>query len=100
MCSPPSLLSGQSETLTATVAALVPGAGIPTGTVTFFVDSASYATFNQSQWPAGGQWVFDHPFFIILNVAVGGTWPGSPDATTQFPQQMLVDYFLFYSKSQ
>ena len=68
------------------------------GTVRFFVDSNNYATFTQAQWPAGGQWVFDHPFFIILNVAVGGSWPGSPDATTQFPQQMLVDYVRVYSK--
>jgi beta-glucanase (GH16 family) len=36
--------------------------------------------------------VYAHPFFIILNVAVGGGWPGSPDTTTVFPQQMLVDY--------
>lgn len=62
------------------------------GTVRFYLDSDNYATFTQSQWPAGGQWVFDHPFFIILNVAVGGNWPGSPDSTTSFPQQMLVDY--------
>jgi beta-glucanase (GH16 family) len=68
------------------------------GTVSFFVDANNYATFTQAQWPAGGQWVFDHPFFIILNVAVGGVWPGSPDATTQFPQQMLVDYVRVYSK--
>lgn len=62
------------------------------GTVRFFLDSNNYATFTQSQWPSGGQWVFDHPFFIILNVAVGGSWPGAPDSTTSFPQQMLVDY--------
>jgi len=68
------------------------------GTVRFYVDANNYATFTQSQWPAGGQWVFDHPFFIILNVAIGGNWPGSPDATTQFPQQMLVDYVRVYSK--
>jgi beta-glucanase (GH16 family) len=68
------------------------------GTVRFYVDSNNYATFTQAQWPAGGQWVFDHPFFILLNVAVGGSWPGSPDATTQFPQQMLVDYVRVYSK--
>jgi beta-glucanase (GH16 family) len=68
------------------------------GTVSFFVDSNNYATFTQAQWPAGGQWVFDHPFYIILDVAVGGVWPGSPDATTQFPQQMLVDYVRVYSK--
>ena len=40
----------------------------------------------------GKRWVFDHPFFIILNVAVGGAWPGSPDARTVFPQTMLVDW--------
>jgi beta-glucanase (GH16 family) len=69
------------------------------GVVRFYVDSNNYATFRQSQWPAGGQWVFNHPFFIILNVAVGGTWPGTPDTTTQFPQQMLVDYVRVYTKT-
>lgn len=68
------------------------------GVVRFYVDTNLYATFTQSEWPAGGTWVFDHPFFIILNVAVGGTWPGSPDSTTQFPQQMLVDYVRVYTK--
>ena len=68
------------------------------GTVRFYVDSNLYATFTQSQWPAGGTWVFDHPFFVILNVAVGGNWPGSPDSTTVFPQQMLVDYVRVYTK--
>jgi beta-glucanase (GH16 family) len=68
------------------------------GTARFYIDSNLYATFAQSQWPAGGVWSFDHPFFIILNVAVGGSWPGSPDKTTVFPQQMLVDYVRVYSK--
>lgn len=40
----------------------------------------------------GNAWVFNKPFFMILNVAVGGHWPGPPDDTTQFPQRMLVDY--------
>lgn len=66
--------------------------------IRFYVDSNNYATFNKANWPANGAWVFDHPFFIILNVAVGGNWPGSPDATTQFPQQMLVDYVRVYTK--
>lgn len=43
-----------------------------------------------------GPWVFDNEFFIILNSAVGGDWPGPPDATTEFPQQMLVDYVRVY----
>jgi beta-glucanase (GH16 family) len=69
-----------------------------TGIVRFYVDSNLYTTFTQAPWPSGGTWAFDHPFFIILNVAVGGTWPGSPDATTVFPQQMLVDYVRVYTK--
>lgn len=68
------------------------------GIIRFYVDTNLYATFTQSQWPSGGTWVFDHPFFLLLNVAVGGTWPGSPDNTTQFPQQMLVDYVRVYTK--
>ncbi|MEZ0326729.1 MAG: family 16 glycosylhydrolase [Fimbriimonas sp.] len=44
------------------------------------------------------KWVYDHPFFIILNVAVGGNWPGYPDASTVFPQRMLVDYVRVYKK--
>jgi beta-glucanase (GH16 family) len=67
-------------------------------TVRFYVDANLYATFRSSDWPAGGQWVFDHPFFIILNLAVGGVWPGNPDASTKFPQSMLVDYVRVYTK--
>jgi beta-glucanase (GH16 family) len=66
--------------------------------VRFYVDANLYATFNSSQWPAGGKWVFDHPFFIILNLAVGGNWPASPDASTKLPQSMLVDYVRVYTK--
>jgi beta-glucanase (GH16 family) len=46
--------------------------------------------------PRGTKWVFDHPFFLLLNVAVGGGWPGDPDASTMFPQQMVVDYVRAY----
>ena len=41
---------------------------------------------------AGHTWVYDHPFFIILNLAIGGVFDGKPNAATVFPQQMLVDY--------
>jgi beta-glucanase (GH16 family) len=41
---------------------------------------------------------FDHPFFIILNLAVGGSWPGYPDETTMFPQFIFVDYVRVYQK--
>ena len=66
--------------------------------VRFYVDSNLYASVDSSQWPAGGKWVFDHPFFIILNLAVGGNWPGSPDDSTNFPQSMLVDYVHVYTR--
>jgi beta-glucanase (GH16 family) len=66
------------------------------GIVRFFVDRELYATFTPSRLPAGMKWVFDHPFYIILNVAVGGDWPGPPDSTTVFPEAMLVDYVRVY----
>jgi len=49
----------------------------------------------QTRTPAdlnGNQWVFDHPFFIIVNLAVGGDWPGDPDGSTPFPGQLVIDY--------
>ena len=46
-----------------------------------------------------GDWVFDHPHFMLLNLAVGGLWPGYPDATTKLPQQLLVDYVRVYRRT-
>jgi beta-glucanase (GH16 family) len=66
--------------------------------VRFYADGNLYATRTPADLPAGTRWVFDHPFFVILNVAVGGRWPGSPDATTTFPQRMRVDYVRVYSR--
>ncbi|MFG3266246.1 discoidin domain-containing protein [Streptomyces bobili] len=43
-----------------------------------------------------GPWIFDHPHYLILNLAVGGDWPGPTDATTPFPSRMLVDYVRVY----
>ena len=67
--------------------------------VRFYVDGLLYKTRTPADLPIGTSWVFDHPFFIILNVAVGGYWPGNPDATTVFPQQMLVDYVRVYQRA-
>ena len=64
--------------------------------VSFYVDGTLYWTVTPSMLPAGATWVFDQPFFMLLNFAVGGSWPGSPDATSSFPQQMLVDYVRVY----
>jgi beta-glucanase (GH16 family) len=59
------------------------------------VDGELYNTLTPDDL-RGQEWVFDHDFFIILNVAVGGYWPGNPDDTTEFPQTMLVDYIRVY----
>ncbi len=57
--------------------------------IEFFVDNKLYKTFTN----AGIQnYPFNNPFFFIMNIAVGGNWPGSPDDTTVFPQEMVVDY--------
>jgi beta-glucanase (GH16 family) len=66
--------------------------------IRFYVDESMFKTRTPADLPGGASWVFDHPFFIILNVAVGGSWPGNPDATTIFPQQMLVDYVRVYQR--
>ena len=68
------------------------------GSVAFSVDGAEYARFRPADLPAGGQWVFDHPFFLLLNIAIGGNWPGDPDGSTRFPQTMLVDYVRLYQR--
>jgi beta-glucanase (GH16 family) len=62
------------------------------GMVRFSVDGVVYKTVTAASLPAGAPSVLDNPFFLLLNVAVGGTFPGGPDASTQFPQQMVVDY--------
>jgi beta-glucanase (GH16 family) len=67
-------------------------------TIRFFIDKENYATFAKTEWPQNAPWPFDHKFFLILNLAVGGDWPGPPDANTVFPQQMLVDYVRVYSR--
>lgn len=66
----------------------------------WYVDGILYLT--QTEWyTAGADYPapFDQKFHIILNVAVGGNWPGDPDGTTTFPQTMLVDYVRVYQKS-
>ncbi|WIE76940.1 glycoside hydrolase family 16 protein [Curtobacterium sp. MCSS17_007] len=68
------------------------------GSVTWLVDGIAQRTVTRAD-VGSSPWVFDKPFFVLLNVAVGGTWPGSPDATTRFPQQMLVDWVRVWQQS-
>jgi beta-glucanase (GH16 family) len=63
----------------------------------FTLDGAAYATYTPKSLSPTEQWVFNKPFFLILNLAVGGGWPGSPNATTTFPAKMLVDWVRVYS---
>jgi beta-glucanase (GH16 family) len=67
--------------------------------IRFYVDEHLYTTRTPADLPKGTKWVYDHPFFLLLNVAVGGGWPGSPDATSVFPQEMLVDYVRVYHRA-
>ena len=64
--------------------------------IRFYVDKDLYVTRTPADLPKGAKWVYDHPFFLLLNVAVGGEWPGNPDPTSVFPQTMLVDYVRVY----
>ncbi len=64
--------------------------------IVWSVDDTPYFSVAPGDIPDGTDWVFDHPFFIILNVAVGGGFVGSPDSTTVFPQRMLVDWVRVY----
>lgn len=66
--------------------------------IRWYRDGILYHTASPEQ--VKGDWVFEHPFFVILNLAVGGHWPGYPDATTQLPQRMLVDYVRVYKRGQ
>ena len=66
------------------------------GLIAWFVDDTKYFEVTPGSLPSSARWVFDHPFFLLLNVAVGGGWPNDPDATTTFPQQMVVDYVRVY----
>jgi beta-glucanase (GH16 family) len=69
------------------------------GIVTWFMDGKKYFSITPASLPQGTRWVFDKPKFLLLNLAVGGFWPGYPDATSTYPQRMVVDYVRVYQKS-
>jgi beta-glucanase (GH16 family) len=62
-----------------------------TDKIVWSVDGNVYQTRTPAD-VGGNQWVYNHDFFLILNLAVGGYWPGDPDGSTRFPQQLVVDY--------
>lgn len=73
------------------------------GSVQYFIDDPGtftnpYASFTTATLSSGMTWPFEQgPNFIILNLAIGGSWPGPPDNTTPFPSEMLVDYVRIYT---
>jgi len=67
------------------------------GELRWYVDDQLYETQAADLLPASQAWVFDHPFFIILDLAVGGDFGGAVNASTTFPQSMLVDYVRVYT---
>jgi beta-glucanase (GH16 family) len=110
------LLGNQPNRVYGTIHWATNGAHTQSGS-SFALKSGTFAdTFHvfAYEWEAGKQrWYiddslyfsaargqpFDKRFFYILNVAVGGSWPGNPNATTVFPNDMLVDYARVYQKS-
>jgi len=58
--------------------------------IKWYVDDNLFFTLTPSM--VNGNYPFDREFFFIFNIAVGGQWPGYPDATTTFPQRMYIDY--------
>lgn len=65
--------------------------------ISWFFDGVRYSTYTRSDI-GDKEWVFDQPFFIILNLAVGGQLPGVVSPTTAFPAQLLVDYVRVYQR--
>ncbi|HUK76249.1 MAG TPA: glycoside hydrolase family 16 protein [Thermoleophilia bacterium] len=65
------------------------------------LDGVPYATYRPSTLSKGEQWVFNKPFYVLLNLAVGasGSWPGTPSASTTFPARMHVDWVRLYAWS-
>jgi len=68
------------------------------GKVEWSFDGRVYHRLTPADLPKGARWPYDDgPFFILLNLSVGGDWPGYPDATTTFPQELRIDYVRVYA---
>tara|TARA_R110001632_G_scaffold19898_6_gene59840 strand:- start:3501 stop:4352 length:852 start_codon:yes stop_codon:yes gene_type:complete len=68
--------------------------------INYYVDDVLYNQITPADLPEGAEWVYnDNPFYLLLNVAVGGAFAGNPDTSTVFPQTMYVDYVRVYSQN-
>jgi beta-glucanase (GH16 family) len=66
------------------------------GRIRWYADGRHYHTVTPTDL-RGKPWVFDHDFFLLVNVAVGGVASQPPDRSTRFPQTMLIDYIRHYA---
>lgn len=66
------------------------------GEISFLIDGRIVKTVRKTELSASERWVFDAPFHLLLNVAVGGNWPGPIGPSTTFPAEMLVDWVRVY----
>jgi beta-glucanase (GH16 family) len=66
------------------------------GSIQWTLDGNVYATVRSTDLQSGQRWVYDHAFHLLLDLAVGGAWPGAPDASTPFPATLLVDWVRVY----
>ncbi|MEM6841702.1 MAG: glycoside hydrolase family 16 protein [Bacteroidota bacterium] len=64
----------------------------------WWFDDTNYFSIHEGQLSQAEQYPFNEKFHLILNLAVGGNWPGSPDGTTNFPQQLAIDYIRVYQR--
>ncbi len=65
----------------------------------FYMDDRLYHTITKTSLGSQNPYPFNEPFFFIMNVAVGGLWPGNPNETTKFPQNMIVDYIRVFQEA-
>lgn len=70
------------------------------GVIRWYIDDTNFFTATETALfdvkPTAEEWVYDHPFFLLMNLAVGGSFPGNPDETTPFPAEMVIDHVSVY----
>jgi beta-glucanase (GH16 family) len=66
--------------------------------IEYFVDNEMYQRLTPDDLPSGTEWVYNHEFFLLLNVAVGGNYVGDPSDNSRFPQTMIIDYVRVYDE--
>ena len=66
------------------------------GLIVVGIDGRRVGMYERGDLPAGARWVFDGPMYAVLNIAVGGEWPGPVAPSTQFPARMLVDWIRYW----